>query len=465
MFLPNSIAIIGAGFSGTLAAAQLLRRADRPLSVHLVERSPAQFGRGVAYSTPAACQLLNVPAGNMSAYPEDPDHFLRWARTQASSLIDPPWVTAIAADAFLPRRAYGAYLRHTLDDAEQQARPGVRLRRVVDEVVGLDPDHDGIRLRLVGGETLVADRAVLALGNFRPGNPAIADPSFYDGAHYYGDPWAAGLLDRIFCADACLLIGSGLTMVDWVLTLSQAGYRGRIHAVSRRGLWPQAHAPFPAIEFGLRSNASPPRVRVWLREIRQFIRFSRCDWRAAIDALRPMNQLLWQSLPLQERRRFLSHLRPYWDCHRHRIAPVIARELQLLVDSGQLTRHVGRIQNMRAMDSGVEVLLRERGCSENSILRVGAVLNCSGSESDYRKLDNPLVQALLARGLVRPDPLRLGLDVASDGALIDEHGVPSKCLYTLGPPQKGILWETTAVPEIRVQASQLAAVFLEDQRV
>ncbi len=460
MSFPFRIAIIGAGFSGTMAAAQLLRQADRPLTIHLLERAAERFGRGVAYSTSAACHLLNVPAGNMSAYPEDSDHFLRWAGTQASSLIDPPWVTAVAPESFLPRRAYGAYLRQLLDDAERQAGQGVRLERVMQEAVGLDPESAGVRLRMAGGGTLVVDRVVLALGNFRPGNPAIANPSFYDGPHYHGDPWAPDLPQKVLRTQSCLLIGSGLTMVDWAIALSQVQYRGLIHAVSRRGLWPQPHARFAGVAFSLRTAGAVPRVRDWLHQIRRFIRTGRCDWRAVIDALRPSNQALWQSLSHPERRRFLSHLRPYWDCHRHRIAPVISARLNALIESGQLVRHVGRIRELRDEGVDVEVVIRERGNAATSLFRVGAVLNCSGSESDYRKLDSPLVQDLLARGLARPDPLRLGLDVDGDGALIGRHGVSSETLYTLGPPQKGILWETTAVPEIRVQAERLAASLL-----
>lgn len=305
MSSPHRIAIVGGGFSGTMTAAQLLKIGGSPLTIYLVERDPAQLGRGIAYSRAAACHLLNVPAANMSAFPDAPDHFLSWAKTHQSRLIDPPWVTEISATSFLPRRAYGAYLQEVLDDAERSARPGVRLERMVTEAVGIAVESNALVLRLRGGDMLHADQAVLALGNFRPGNPAVADPSFYASPRYYADAWAFDLLPTMLQTQSCLLIGSGLTMVDWALTLSHAGYRGQMHAVSRRGLWPHGHAKVSGVAFSLDTVSTPRTVRAWLGRIRHYIRASGCDWRATIDALRPSTQGLWQSLSEAERRRFL----------------------------------------------------------------------------------------------------------------------------------------------------------------
>jgi uncharacterized NAD(P)/FAD-binding protein YdhS len=322
--------------------------------------------------------------------------------------------------------------------------------------VGVTEVPGGVLVRLLGGTRLVADKLVLALGNFPPGDPTVANTSFYASPRYHGNPWAPGLLSKILKTRACLLIGGGLTMVDWVVALQQAGYQGRIHAISRRGLWPQAHAGVAPTVFRIDAGAPPVTARAWLRAIRRHLRETGADWRAVIDALRPDSQPLWKSLPLVEKRRFLRHLRPFWDCHRHRLAPVIARQLENLVCSGQLVRHVGRIQDYREAEAAVEVVIRPRNQRETYELEVDAVLNCSGSESDYRQLESPLVRDLLDQGLIRPDPLRLGLDVEVDGSLIRLAGSRSERLFTLGPPEKGILWETTAVPEIRIQARQLA---------
>lgn len=458
----SDIAIVGAGFSGTLVAAHLLRRARSPLTIHLIERNPRQFGRGVAYGTEAECHLLNVPAGNMSAFPDDRESFLRWAKAREADLAG-PCVAEVTAASFLPRRAYGEYLRWVLDEAEQGAGPDVRLERRIDEVVDLRVEPDGVALVLAGGETLHAGRAVLALGNFPPGNPRVADPGFYGSARYHGNPWAPETLDAVLRTESCLLIGSGLTMVDWAVTLNQAGYHGQIHVLSRRGLWPEAHQSGPAADFAIDVQGHAATVRSWLHLIHRALRAG-AAWRSVIDALRPATQTLWTHLPLTEQRRFLRHLRPFWDLHRHRLAPGIAARLAALVESGQVVRHVGRLLGYGETAEAVEVRIRPRNAEAEETLRVAAVINCSGSESNYRKLDVPLVKALLDRRLATPDPLALGLNVAPGGALIDATGNASSRLFTLGPPKKGLLWETTAVPEIRVQAARLAALLLHGQK-
>ncbi|MGZ8219975.1 FAD/NAD(P)-binding protein, partial [Methylomagnum sp.] len=459
---PAEIAIIGAGFSGSLVAANLLKQAQAPLTIHLIDRDPDQFGRGVAYGTATDCHLLNVPAANMSAFPDQPEHFLRWAEEREASLLNPPWVTEVGPQSFLPRRAYGEYTSWALDQAEQTAPPGVRLERRIDKAVTLTVEADGVTIRLESGETVRVSKAVLALGNFPPANPPLADASFYESPRYHRNPWRAGILATLLDTESCLLVGSGLTMVDWAITLNQAGYRGQIHVVSRRGLWPKAHQPgTPPVKFAIDPAKTPASARAWLREIRRHIRETGADWRAVIDALRPTNQTLWQSLPLAEQRRFLRHLRPFWDLHRHRLAPAVAGRLETLVDSGRLVRHVGRIVEYRESASGVDVVVKRRASDQSETIQAQAVVNCSGSESNYRRLESALVRNLLTQGLITPDPLALGLRVAPDGALIGSDGQASERLYTLGPPCKGEVWETTAVPEVRGQAARLAGLLLE----
>lgn len=454
--VPRSIVIVGAGFSGTLVAAQLLRQARSPLIITLVERDPARFNRGVAYGTHQRCHLLNVPAGKMSAYPDDPDNFLRWAQLHQSQLLNPPWVTRIDAGTFIPRRFYGDYLHDVLNEAEALAQPDVRLYRLVDKALRLQEKANGIQVSLESGLQVQADRVVFAAGNFPPGNPRLADPGFYDSPRYHGNPWATAVISDLLHTKACLLVGSGLTMVDWVMALRDANYGGTIHVVSRRGLWPQAHTAVLPWEGELKLGNTPS-VLALLQVVRRAIRDSGADWRVVIDSLRPRVPEIWQGFSVKDRRRFLRHLRPYWDCHRHRLAPVIAQRLQLEQDAGRLYRHVGRVLAYQEGQGGtVKVTLQRRGQSDLENFHVNAVLNCSGSESDYRNLESPFVHTLLDDGLIRPDALSLGLDATSEGAVINHQGQPSAWFYTLGPPLKGILWETTAVPEIRVQAGELA---------
>ena len=454
------VAIVGAGFSGTLLAIQLLRQSQKPLEVTLIDSDSRNIGRGVAYSTMHACHLLNVPAGNMSALPDDADHFLRWALNHQQSLINPPLVTCVDEAAFLPRKSYGDYLNYLLAETGQSSPEGTNLNIKVGKVVAANQLTDGVALTLAGGATLVTDKVVLALGNFPPGDPAVENPSFYESERYHGNPWKPGVLEKILETESCLLIGSGLTMVDLLMALQQAGYRGKIHTISRRGQWPKPHAKVAPIKHQVNEESVPSTIRGWLQRIRQHIRNDGADWRAVINALRPHSGDLWTHLPLNEKRRFLRHLRPYWDSHRHRLAPVIGQQLQELIDAGQIIRYVGRVLNYHeGITRGVQVEIRSRG-GRSVQMSVEAVVNCSGSESDYRQLQSPLVRDLLKKGYIRPDALKLGLDVVANGALIQGNGDESSRLFTLGPPMKGVLWETTAVPEIRRQAALLAETLL-----
>jgi uncharacterized NAD(P)/FAD-binding protein YdhS len=452
------IAIVGAGFSGSMVAVHLLRQATAPLTIQLIERRSAQgaLGRGVAYSTQADCHLLNVPTGKMSAFSDDPTHFLRWSRQQG--------LTEISAETFAPRRLYGDYLRSTLADAVQQAAQGVKLECLEDEAIAIHPDGDRAIVCLRSGDNLSVDRVVLALGNLPPKPPAVTDPTFYQSRRYVRSAWVAPELHLLPADASVLLIGSGLTAIDTILTLRQQGHRGQIQLVSRRGLLPQSHRAhqtrqIPIAFDRLSLDETPKTVRSLLRQVRQTIDLTIAqggDWRSVMDAMRPQTQALWQQLSPAEQRRFLRHLRPYWDVHRHRLAPAIAQTIDRLRQSGQLQLTAGRIQAYHEDAAGVDVLIRPRGEQALIRLRSHLVVNCTGSECDYRKVAQPLIQLLLATGLSRCDRLNLGLETDATGALITASGETSACLYTLGSARKGRLWETTAVPELREQASQLA---------
>jgi uncharacterized NAD(P)/FAD-binding protein YdhS len=252
-------------------------------------------------------------------------------------------------------------------------------------------------------------------------------------------------------------------MLDRAIALHQTGHAGKIYAISRHGLMPQGHratSPYPVF---LDISQEHNNIRILVRQVRQVVRAAISqgyDWRAVIDALRPLTQTIWKTLPLEEKQRFLRHIRPYWEVHRHRVAPNMADAITSMRDCGQLSVYAGRVLAYSEDREGVDVCVRKRHSPEPITIRVGKVINCTGPECDYRKFQDPLIANLLLSGLVRPDPLVLGLDVAANGALIDTEGKASQFLFTLGSPQKGYLWETTAVPEIRQQAAAIAQELL-----
>ncbi|MEH2177854.1 FAD/NAD(P)-binding protein [Nostoc sp.] len=456
----TTIALVGAGFSGSLVAAHLLKTANRPLLIKLIERSH-DIGKGVAYSTDTISHLLNVSVGKMSAFPNDPSHLLRWLNYNRSEL-GTFLPSDLNASSFIPRQIFGLYIQSILEEAEATAASNVRLERVIDEVVAVEPQAKGAIISLSSSRTFVADKIVLALGN-APSPPPGSQSSEDNDTPYLRHAWSAEALADLKPDAPVLLIGTGLTMVDMVVSLHHIHHQGKIYAVSRRGLFPLPHQstkPYPAF---LTPDTAPKTVRGLLRRIRREVQTAAVqgyNWRSVIDSLRPITQQLWQQLPLVEQKRLLRHITPYWDVHRHRIAPEIGKVVQAMLDSGQLTITGGRIQRYQAASDAVAVTVRQRQTQKNQVLQVSRVVNCTGIQANYQRSPQSLIANLRTQELIRPNDIGLGLDTTPDGAVLDAQGKPSSLLYTLGTPRKGNLWETIAVPELREQAQALATTVL-----
>ncbi len=441
----HAIAVIGAGASGTLLALHLLRRAPPGTRVTLIDRN-SPFGPGLAYATGSANHLLNVPAGRMSAFADQPRHFLDWLERQSAQLLSGIQPTEAG---FVPRRLYGAYLRHLLNSEAQNPA----LDTLHDSVTAID----GTVLRLASGRTISADLVVLATGNDRPASPRGA-PTVQTSPCWRADPWVPSAFGALDAHAPVLLIGTGLTMVDALITLVDQGHTGPIHAVSRRGLLPRPHGGGAPVV--LLRRELPTGLRELTHLVRRQMAASGEAWRGVIDALRPFTQEIWQSLSVEDRRRFLRHLRPWWDVHRHRMPPSVAARIDAARASGQLHIHTGRIAGFATSDRGMNVRLCLRD-GRAKVLRVARAVNCSGPCTDATRSDDPLLRALLCDGLVRPDACRLGLDATTAGALRGRDGTVSQTLFALGPLTRGALWESTAIPEIRRQ-SEVLALHLSD---
>jgi uncharacterized NAD(P)/FAD-binding protein YdhS len=451
--LTRTLAIVGAGFSGTLLALHALRRAPSGTDVLLIERS-RRFGRGLAYGSGNPNHLLNVPTARMSAFHDRPADFLQWLHKQ------PAWQGS-TGQCFVPRHAFGAYIRDLLKT--ELRRPDIASRLVLlrGEVQCIRPLGAKLELQVDRDRLLSADIAVLATGNFPPEPPRVDDPRFYDGTLYRADPWEPGALSGLDPAAPVLLIGTGLTAVDTIISLLDLGHRGPITALSRRGLLPLQHADRPALP----RDAVPsfptdaiPLLRFMRGSARKAVAGGG-SWQSTVDSLRPFTQDIWQSLPLRDRAAFLRHLRPWWDVHRHRMAPSVAERIAVARASGQLNVQAGRIQAYHPDSAGgveVRFRLRPRDGGGEDALTVGRVINCSGPSCDYERTGDPLLRRLLDTGLARPDLLRLGLDVTSTCALREASGAVSRQLFAVGPITKAMFWEMTAVPDLRRQCELLA---------
>lgn len=426
--------IIGAGFSGTLMAINLLRHGAP--KVTLIEQVPERLGRGLAYGAAHSEHLLNVRAANMSAFPDDPAHFAQWLRARDGG----------KAAGFASRRTYGAYLTEMLDAAGAAA--GDRLAIVEDEVVTVTARSG--RVELAAGRVLQGDAVILAPGNLPPPTPGMLAP--LRPPVYLSDPWAQPIGDGLENSDTVLLIGSGLTAVDCVLTLDQAGFRGRIVALSRRGLAPHVHDDTPA----------PPRLPQRPRERGSHLvtkvraRAREIGWRGAVDELRPYTQDIWRDASQAERARMLRHLRPYWDVHRHRIAPDVAARLEQMRQEGRLSVRAGRISHAEQHQDEAEILWRPRGGDASVALTTRRIVNCTGPLGDLQKTRSQLLACLLDRGEIRPDALGIGIDVDRMGRALRSDGKANAALFVVGPMTRGAHWEIVAVPDIRRQVWDLA---------
>jgi uncharacterized NAD(P)/FAD-binding protein YdhS len=340
----RSIAVVGGGASGALIAAHLLKYAGDGVHLTLIEPR-VQIGRGLAYATENESHRLNVRASNMSAFPDDPDHFWRWLRAAGHAGED--------RFCFVPRLVYGRYLASLIEDRLIQT-DAPRLRWLRRTVVG-PTEYDGsVTLHFSSRETAAFDVAILCCGH---------EPSEHLAAPFVG-PWNDPRAWNEAPDSTIMILGTGLTMVDAAISLSESGHRGPIVAVSRRGLLPHAHRRVETAPIQETELPTPAKLGAFLHWLRARVRDEMRnggDWRSVIDGLRLHTQAIWRAMPSDSRKRFLEHARPWWDTHRHRMAPEVEVKIRALRESGQLQVLSGRIVEVDPKRGGARVRIRPRG--------------------------------------------------------------------------------------------------------
>jgi uncharacterized NAD(P)/FAD-binding protein YdhS len=467
------IAIVGGGASGTLTAVHLLREATSralPLRIALIDQH-GRHGLGQAYSTENPAHQLNAMAGQMSGVEGDPDHLIRWAADDASAASGD--VTAggeLAWTTFLARRDYGRYLRDMLADAERSAFPGARLARITADVVALRAANSRSGLRLITpADQIAADLVVLATGNAPARMPVEAPAS----ERVVADPWRPGALAGVTGPDgsakrrdSVVIVGTGLTMLDVAVTIAASDPGAVIHAISRHGLLPRPHpgaAPASRRPLWLpvmaRSGGAVRLVDL-MRQVRATIDAGPTAWFDVMDALRPLVPTLWQRMPVEDKRLFLRNVSRYWEVHRHLVPPATASRIRALRAAGRLQLHRGRVTAVTQHADKLAVVADTGGGSLT--LDADWLINGTGATADISSVASPLLRDLFSTGLARPDPMGLGVDAAADGRVLNWAGLPSDVLLTLGPPLRGLWYETTAIPEIRAQAAELAQRITRD---
>ena len=443
MTISHRIAVVGGGASGVLTAINLLAAdTDHTLSVTIHEASGI-VGRGIAYGTNDPRHLLNVRARHMSAFPDIPSDLLDWAARTGRD-VDP--------QGFLPRMEYAAYLQDCLA-AVADHRLTVRAGQV-DDVV---PTPDGFEVH-AAGVVSPADAVVLGYGNQRPRPLTVDGDVLPETSWHLPDPWDLAALHRLQADASVLIVGSGLTAIDTAITVLEEHPARRVTMVSRHGLLPHPHveqqstawvSPVPT------GTLTADRLAEHFAEQVASAEANGVGWRAVVDGLRSPTQSLWLRLDLAERQRFLTTYARHWEVRRHRMAPAVAERIAGYERSGRLTLLTGELSGIA--DRGARCVARVG--AETSIT-VDAVVNCTGPLTDITRSSDPLLLALRERGLAVPDPLFLGVACTAAGQLLDQEGRPIPGLHSVGSPRKGVLYESTAIPEIRAQAAEVARSLL-----
>jgi uncharacterized NAD(P)/FAD-binding protein YdhS len=455
---PKHIAIIGGGFSGVMTAVNLARLSTHPLQVTVInDRRPA--GRGVAYSTRRPQHLLNVAARNMSAFRDDPDHFLRWLRTR-SEFDTLPEIEL--RERFIPRMVYGDYLRSIMHHHLQSAdgMTPVRTEFVSGEVLDIESAGDMALLRLADSTTLEADRVVLATGNEAPaalpGSEALAGHPAW-----MGDPWQP-LEQRLPGeGESIVVLGTGLTTVDVIISIRAQGWMGSIHAISRHGWFPHSH--FRGIEYADFPPSGVDLTELGLEKLVALVQHHcallherNANPAIIVDKMRPYTQRVWNHFTRDERLAFAQRYAARWNVFRHRIAPDIHAQITSSQLTGQLQIHAAGIEWVSVSGDRLVVHL-DNGESQAG----GLVINATGPATKLTASRSLLLQNLLRRGLVVPDETDMGVRVDPDHTVILGDGEQSGLLLALGPLLRGTFWETIAVPELRAQAKRVAETLLE----
>jgi uncharacterized NAD(P)/FAD-binding protein YdhS len=451
------IAIVGGGAGGVLVALHALRRASRAVDIALVEPM-GELGEGAAYSAKTPEYLLNVPVAKMSAFARLPNDFLDYQQARHLSRF----VAAEWAWRFVPRHEYAEYLRLRLRQAQENSM--ARLHVIRDLAVAMTDTADGgIGLRLERGRVMTARSMALCIGNLQKPLPVEPDP---DMAERCIDAWNYAKVDSIPHDARVIIVGSGLSMADTLLALHAQGHDAAIDVVSRHALLPLPHAQDQAPADFDTDELMRLDLRGRMRRLRELAALAQAQgrsWQSVMERIRPLGQELWCSMSSQDQRRFLRHVRRYWDVHRHRIDPALEASIRAMLDSGQVRLHRAgmRAATVDGTQLRVEVSAGD-GCRRT--LWVDNIVNATGVELGAHAMKHALLRHCLQNGYARPGPHGLGIHTMPDGSLVAADGNVRNHCRVLGSLRIGDLWESLAIPELRAQAEQIARDLLEKSR-
>ncbi|OWO94258.1 FAD-dependent pyridine nucleotide-disulfide oxidoreductase [Rhizobium esperanzae] len=445
------VIVVGSGFSAIAVTCNLVELLPATAKIAVVG-DDAGFGRGTAYRTELYLHRLNVPAGRMSLLPHRPDDFADWLKAHGRPM---------QAGDFASRSDYGLYVRDTLARLLRKRDGRCRVDFIKAKAAGCVESYTNtLAFHLGNGDEVAGKNVVLCLG---VGNADLpVEPTGVPSSlrsRIVENPWRLSWLRRVAPSDAVCILGSGLTMIDQVLALRARGHRGRIDVLSRRGLAPLSHARTPPAPLPIDVHTLPATISGLLKILREKSR-EVADWRSVMDGLRPATQALWQRLSHEERARFLRHALPWWNIHRHRVAPDVFAGFERLVLDGTVRFHAGFLKSLEAEDGRLVAGYRVRAKREIDEIRADWLVNCTGMERAGIS-HSPLLKEMSRFQLIVPDPLGLGIQVDAASEVTAPSRISPARLFAVGALTAGQFWEITAVPDIRVQAKAVAEVIVK----
>jgi uncharacterized NAD(P)/FAD-binding protein YdhS len=441
---PLTVGVIGGGFTGVAAAIACLARLSKPFRLMLIEPC-AVLGRGVAYGSHHPLHLLNVRTRDLSIRANQPGDFLNWAFRQLDQGENHAGLHEALAHTFLPRQLFGEYVRQRLFEAVER-RPDVEFAVMRSTALALRASGGGYLIELGDREALACDAVMLATAYG-------VQKTATEGALAPFEPIAS---ERLARAKSLVVIGSGLTMVDVLVSARRDGFKGLATIISRRGQLPRPHAPKGVMPHPL---ALPRSKRVSMLETSLRIACEMAEeggypWQAVINGLRSSLPEIWQSLPVAEQARFLRHLRPFFDAHRHRLPMEVHARLMQEFDKGRAVLLRGSVRKVERSGESFRLEIVRSGSMVPEVIETDLAFACSGFKAD---LEQPLLKGLIEEDLACADAHGLGLAVEPNGQVLGKGSRITNGLFAVGPLCQGSLWEITGVPEIVRQADAAAA--------
>jgi uncharacterized NAD(P)/FAD-binding protein YdhS len=440
-----------------LTAIQLIQKSDA-CEIILINKKET-FNKGFAYNPYSDKQLLNVIAIKMSAFAEQPNHFLDWVMQQNEFKNRD---RTLIANSFLSRKLYGDYLVDVWNKNYPLAEEkGIKITLLNQFVVDIEIEAASVSLFLDNGETILVDQCVIATGNQVPRNPSIKNETFYPNNNYFQNPWIREAVQHVNPNLPVLIVGNGLTMVDTVLGLKENGFNSEIYSISPKGfnILPHRHngLKYEKLVEELSNDMSLREIYQLVTKHIKAVREYGVSAEPVIDSLRPHTQRLWKGLSNEEKSFFMSRLRHLWGVARHRIPLHTYDKIQQLRIDGKLHIQSGRIVDFVEQSNAIEVSYFDKKEGTTKSLLVSRIINCTGPETDLRKVEKSFLKNCLLKGDIVQDALKLGINANTETFQVKKaDGTYHANLFTLGGNLKGELWESTAVNELRIQAERLA---------